>query len=367
MLRPYFQRISHQADRILHSRSEAKTVPNLLVAPSSPTTQSEKEDLYADYPQGYYSNGAYTATPLPQPNYNQAYSKGGQQEDQDPQDAYYSSLRARFTDLTEVLQSPPPRAAPDSTNVHYLDLRRRRLWREKLLNTTPSMVLLAQLTQESVVRGLEVLESLLTFASLRGKKGRNIGAWTWGLLGRCREVGQMGSEEVGVLRDLGKRAVWLLRRISAGEVIGGAADEPGIEMDEDDEEEEEEEGNMVEDRAESVDDVADNGYSPQIDPITTAVSRKESNNEAHETLVTTADADLEKAKRQILDSLDLNQAQIASTGPHTSNDTDAASPQEIADEKARIHATLDMLVTIIGEFYGQRDLLDGRLLWDEMQ
>ena len=32
-----------------------------------------------------------------------------------------------------------------------------------------------------------------------------------------------------------------------------------------------------------------------------------------------------------------------------------------------IHSTLDMLVTIIGEFYGQRDLLDGRLLWDEMQ
>lgn len=42
-------------------------------------------------------------------------------------------------------------------------------------------------------------------------------------------------------------------------------------------------------------------------------------------------------------------------------------PTERADEKALIHATLAMLVTIVGEFYGQRDLLDGRLLWDEMQ
>ena len=41
--------------------------------------------------------------------------------------------------------------------------------------------------------------------------------------------------------------------------------------------------------------------------------------------------------------------------------------KESSDEKAEILATLDILVTIIGEFYGQRDLLDGRLLWDEMQ
>lgn len=378
MLRLFFQRVSHsrRADRILYPyRSEAKTVPNLLVAPVSPTVQSKKNDLYEDYPQGYYSNGAYTAAPLPLSNTSQAYTNGGQQEDQDPQEAYYTSLRARFTELTETLQFPSPRAAPDNTDVYYLDWSRRRPWRGKILSTAPTMVLLAQLTQESVICGLEVLGSLLTLANLKGKKGKNIGAWIWGLLGRCREVGQMGSEEVGVLRDLGKQSVWLLRRISAGEIFGGALDEPEVDAGEDDEEEGEEEEEGAEDGADFLDAAdVDDGHTPDIDPITTAALGNGDN----------SDADLAKAKQRILSSLGTDQAQTSSTDTNASNEDGIESPrrthpvtgpgvdgegglEERADEKAMIHATLDMLVTIIGEFYGQRDLLDGRLLWDEMQ
>ena len=42
-----------------------------------------------------------------------------------------------------------------------------------------------------------------------------------------------------------------------------------------------------------------------------------------------------------------------------------AEPARTSDSE-NVHATLDMLVTIIGKFYGQKDLLDGRLLWDEI-
>lgn len=391
MLRLIFQRVSqnHKADRILCVyRSEAKTVPNLLVAPIAPTTQSEKNELYADYPQGYYSDGAYTATPLHTSKHSQAYVNGGQQEDQDPQEAYYTSLCARFTELTEMLQSPPSRAAPDSTDIYYLDWRKLRLWRGKLLNIAPTMVLLAQLTQESVICGLDVLECLLTLANLQGKKGKNIGLWTWGLLGKCREVGQMGSEEVGVLRKLGKQSVWLLRRITAGDVIGRVVDEPNVnagDEDEGDGESEDESGEeeRVEGGADFVGaDDADDGYSPSIDPITTAALGRDGNSEAHP-MATMADADLTKAKQHILNSLGTDQAQtkpaetIASNGygiqkptpthPVTEVEVDGEELKERADEKATIHATLDMLVTIIGEFYRQRDLLNGRLLWDEMQ
>ena len=387
MLRLSFQRASHnrKADRILCTyRSEAKAVPNLLVAPTSPTVKSKEDDLYADYPPGYYSNGAYTATPLPPSNPSQAYTNGGQQEDQDPQEAYYASLCARFTGLTEMLQSPPPRAAPDNTDVHYLDWRRPRMWRAKILKTAPTMVLLAQLTQESVICGLEVLESLLTLANLKGRRGKNVGAWAWGLLGRCREVGQMGSEEVGVLRNLGKQSVWLLRRISAGEVIGEAIDETDEEVGEEDEEDGEGEEERVGEGADCLDVVdADDDYSPYIDPVTTAVLGHDGNNDAHP-IATTSDADLAKAKQRIINSLGKNQAPSDTTETNASNGDGVESPtltypatelgvdieedlEGRAHDKATIHATLDMLITIIGEFYGQRDLLDGRLLWDEMQ
>lgn len=391
MLRLSFQRVSHDrnADRTLRTyRSEAKTVPNVLVAPISPTVQPEKDDLYADYPQGYYSNGAYTATPLPLSNSSQKYTNGGQQqEDQDPQKAYYASLCARFKELTKLLQSPPPRAASDSTDIYYLDWRKPRLWRGNILSIAPTMVLLAQLTQESVICGLEVLESLLTSANLRGKHGKNIGAWSWSLLGRCREVGHMSSEEVGVLRKLGKQAVWLLRKIRTGVVIDGATDEPNVDAGEEYEDEDEEgegEEERAEDDADFLDAVdADDGCSPHIDPITTATVAHDGKSEAHPT-ATISDADLAKAKQRILESLGTDPAETDSPETNARNEAGIQSPTQThtvtelevdgeeglkdgADEEAMLHATLDMLVTIIGEFYGQRDLLDGRLLWDEMQ
>ena len=358
----------------------------------SPTLESKKSDLYADYPQGYYSDGAYTA--IPQSNPRHAHTNGEHQEDQDPQEAYYTSLSARFTKLTQTLQSLPPRSAPANTDVYCLDWKGRRLWYGKILNTAPTMVLLAQLTQESVVNGLGVVGSLVTFSRLSGDRSRNIGAWAWGLLGRCREVGQMGSEEVGVLRKVGKQAVWLLRRISAGEIIGGDEDVMDADVGEDDlENGEVEDGDgedgdggeeCVEDGTESPDAMdADDAYSPSFDPILQNTSRQNGHNETSSP-TTNSDAAIAKAKQRILDSLGTNQP--PDTNPsknadgvrnHTStlyptietkpngrvNPTESASPDE---KKATMIATLDMLVTIIGECYGQRDLLGGRLLWDEV-
>ena len=198
----------------------------------------------------------------------------------------------------------------------------------------------------------------------------------------------MGSEEVGVLRNLGKQAVWLLRRISAGETIGGAEDEPdaeaGEEEDDDEEDGAEDEGG-VEDGADCADAVdADDGSSPCIDPITTTAGLSQNGTSEARPVTTTSDTDIAKAKQRILDSLRNNQAQTDTNNTNASHEDAIQDPTPTrpvaqvevdgqggvvagsADEKATIHATLDMLVTIIGECYGQRDLLDGRLLWDEM-
>ena len=192
----------------------------------------------------------------------------------------------------------------------------------------------------------------------------------------------MGSEYVGGGCYLGMLAVWLFRGISGGEIIGSAEDEPDVKEDEEEDAEGEEE--CVEDGTDSPDAVdADDGRSRSIDPITMAALRQDSNIEAHPP-ATIFEAEIAEAKQRILDTLDNHQAQADPTETNANNEDGVRHPastysvtelevdgkrglSESANEDATIHATLDMLVTIIGEFYGQRDLLDGRLLWDEMQ
>ncbi|KAK4693619.1 hypothetical protein P7C71_g3821, partial [Lecanoromycetidae sp. Uapishka_2] len=349
-------------------RSEAKTVPNLLVAPSSSAISAQNEDLYRDYGQGFYSDGAYTAAPHPSSDLRHAPAHAGQQEEEDidPQEAYYTSLCARFTALSQILQTTPPVTATSSTKPPRFYWTTRQ-WRMRTLRTTPTMALLAQLSHEMVIHGLTNLESTLTLKNLKAGNGKNVGAWAWGLLARCRDIGQMGSEEVGVLRDLGKKAVWLLRRIAAGEV----GDEEGHDMgDEDAEEggeEDEEEGEegvqgVGKDEAEETidqngNDIADDGKN-SLEEVAEPVENEEQL--------------LAEARERMLSSLPPSSQAQDGVEPERSGgveaETAAEQPIFTGSELSQLalHATLDMLVTIIGECYGQRDLLDRRLLWDEI-
>ena len=355
------------------TRSEAKTVPNLLVAPNPSTSQTKNDGLYADYPQGYYADGAYTATPFPSTLNTKRRDEPEEVEDLDPQDAYYTSLCARFSKLSAILQEPPP-SSVDVTSRPTPTYKRRQ-WRNKILKVTPKPTTLAQIPQDAVIVGLEVLEDILSASNLRSENGKNIGAWAWGLLARCRDMGTMGSEEVGVLRTLGKKAVWLLRRIAAGEVV----EEEVVEGDDTNKDsyEDEDEADIDIENHNAEDHEIDLDISPQTnsDPlITTNLDAPPPTNEGDETT-------LLEAKQRILSLLEPTpeiqpeQTTIPSTNLPEPKEEEKASdgastPSPPADkaviDKEAIHATLDMIVTIVGEFYGQRDLLDGRLLWGEM-
>ena len=360
-------------------RSEAKGVPNLLVAPAPVTERSGEEGLYDDYPLGYYADGAYTAVPLPSSNINRSHDEGS--EDLDPQEAYYRVLCARFSKISSTLHpSPPP---PETIPEPPLSFTSKQ-WRYRLLKILPKPTQLAQLPQENVIRALDILEDVLTSGNLKAAHGKNVGAWAWGLLARCREVGQMGSEEVGVVRKLGKKAVWLLRRMAAGEV-----------MDEDQEGEEEEEENEEEAKDGPGEDrrsESDASCQTDIDPISI------------ESDITTTDPPLQPphspgsepsdplaaARQRLLSSLHSPDTHPSDsphdnttphptiettttdkdptptiTAKHHSTSSQSREGQGLID-KDGIYATLDMIVTVVGEFYGQKDLLAGRLLWDEM-
>jgi len=229
------------------------------------------------------------------------------------------------------------------------------------------MQLMNHLPQESVIAGLGILGEVLTRTNLKSRKGKFAGAWAWGLLARCREVGQMGSEEVGVLRDLGKQAVWLLRRIRAGEVV----DEEGQEQDLDGEDPVEAGEDEIEDEGDAeVGEMLDSQGDVEIptEIIANGTATDGSLLAAKSTsLSCDSDELLAAAQNRLLSSL----------GPTDESSAPAVSDEMVEEhaqmqegegvvDQATILATLDMIVTIVGEFYGQRDLLDGRLLWDEL-
>lgn len=250
------------------------------------------------------------------------------------------------------------------------------------------MLLLNQLGQADVVSGLAVLETLLTSGNLL--KRRSIGAWAWGLLAKCRDVGQMGSEEVGVLRDLGKKARGIFRGIMAG-----IEDEEGVEEEEDEmNDEDRQEGEDDEVVAECEDpgsnefvtsnhEDSESSHSTENKPILDHNGTK--NTEISPSLSSESSDPLAAARQRLLDSLKPSSPDaygskttadqgtsygIEEQKQHDTADKtdDEGDQQDTGDDDTglMIRATLDMIITIVGEFYGQRDLLDGRLLWGEM-
>ena len=350
-------------------RIEAKTVPNLLVAPSSPTAEQKEENLYQDYPQGYYSDGVYTALPLTSST-TRSTKPADQEDPLDPQLAYYTSLLSRFEILSSNLQKPHPATSNALSPPKWWNSSR---WRSQVLNSQPQTIRLASLPQEQVIYGLEILESLLTLGNLHGTKGRNIGAWAWGLLGRCRHVGEMRSEEVGVVRGVGKRAQWVLRRMAAGE---GLSSEEEVQEEEDGNREDGDEKGPLEEGEE--DQNGGNGDGQEGDGQEGPLD--DGDEDAH-----TLDNEeaLAEAKKRVITSL----GSAESTEPPLVGKTVQDQPEE-GNEASReprvdavvrgpakaeendlesVHATLDMIITIVGQYYGQRDLLDGRLLWEEIE
>lgn len=293
--------------------------------------------------------------------------------DTDPQDAYYSALSKRFAAHSSIFQHPPQSLIPSSINAELaktLNSTTRHRWRS-VLNTTPTSSLLALLTQDAVLQGLSVLETRITEENLKKK---TLGSWAWGLLGRCRPVGEMSSEEVGVLRDLGKKAILVLRGVKAGL----------LNMDGDDDfSDESEEGEMESLKSNGHGDSVETGATGEKD--TTAGAREEGASQyevEHEYQLNPPNS-LEEAKSRMLASLPAKSviSDLRTTGEapsHTSpslklNDPQSASshspsspPSDSSDDSiVKRRVTLDMIITIVGEFYGQRDLLEGRLSWDD--
>lgn len=148
---------------------------------------------------------------------------------------------------------------------------------------------------------LSMLELIQKRFFKRGETLRSsASAWIWALLAKLNDVGTMNNDEVFVLRDLGKRA--LVVQISFNNAAMAAQLE-------------------------------------EISRAEAASDSDEANTSQHEGQQNEATADAAKT------------------------DTAGSSVTQMLDPENTL-ATLDMIVTIVGEFFGQRDLLDSRRSWD---
>jgi len=323
--------------------------------------------------RGYYEDGAYYAAPE-----IEGEDEGGfgayEDEDgaQDPQLAYFDSILTRFEALRQQLQrTPPPELvkkldADHPIHLGRLDTKNSRWWRWKMRMVDPMSVQLASMDKATVFKLLRLLLGG-TLLSTGKDIDERVSRWVWGLLGRLPDRGELTSEEVGIIRELGKKAVSVARGLREDKGLKEGLNEVGKDYEEGEAEAEDE-------AEEQVGDVED-GEVPENDgqpaPETT-------NETATEDL-----AELAAYKARILASISANtntntsaetpgieieaetetEAQPLSSAKTTVSAT--ASVETAKAVKWNTRATVNMIITVAGELYGQRDLLEFREVWGE--
>ncbi|KAK4083338.1 v-snare [Purpureocillium lilacinum] len=369
--------------------------------------EDEDEPAQADYGEyqsgaearGWYEDGAYIAQAE-----SESYGQPGDEGDSERElhQAYYASILARYRRLRSTLHAEPPTGAarrlPSGrpTTAAPLDGKSttHKTWSAAMRNTDPHPLQLALMSKDSVIRVLRVLLGG-RFLRLGYTLSERTSQWVWALLARLPEPWELDHTEIGWVRDLGRRAILLGRSLaemaalrddleegqlgvhemvdqSSSVELGtdayvgygvdsadsDAADGPRqkdkemqetkqVEENDDDtkEVESEEEGQISDD---------DNGDAASV---AMDLSSGSEDGEVAPSVQAPDDghAALEAAKQAFL-------ARLEGDATVDAPEDESEEAQEAARLRLRINmrATLDMILTVAGEFYGQRDLLDFR-------
>lgn len=193
--------------------------------------------------RGFYSDGAYTAAPDPQPD----------SPDIPPakhlRAKYFEKILERFEHLREQLGNTPPDHVVeklDQNHDSYMSASAPdyRKWRWRVMNTEPMNAQLARMDRATSLKLLRLLTNDKLAMGGNTIPTERLSRWIWGVLARLPDSGELNSEEIGLVRDLGKRAVWLgvvmnQPQSDTAAVMPGDEDNEGGEEYEDDEEDRE--------------------------------------------------------------------------------------------------------------------------------
>lgn len=369
--------------------------PKVQIGPRLPADlqtnegDDEDDDNYAqdshegdvDDSKGWYEDGAYIGAPDLDPEDAPALEEDAASEVA-IHDAYFTSLLAQYHRMRSLLAREPSVDAltrlPPSLVLEAGPLGRGSttipLWSKLLRATDPHPVQIHILTKDSILSILRVM--------LGGKllqNGYNIeertSRWLWALLARLPERGELDYAEIGCLRDLGKRAVLLGRSLVEMAALRDELDEGqlGVHENLDNNSDEEEEGDVQQRppqtkgrTAPDLENAAQEYPTPQKPP---RGERPESEHEDGE--VSEEDEDVamdigsnssDEEEGQIDETMDDVKARLLAQLDADAEQEDQPSPEEAAKLRLRMNMrlTLNMILTVVGEFYGQRDLLEFR-------
>jgi survival motor neuron (SMN) interacting protein 1 (SIP1) len=302
-----------------------------------------------------------------------------------PQEAYTRRLLVMFEEQKEAIKSI------DASKAREQDHAKKPLGldalRHIIVKQDPKPSLLSTLTQSQIFRMLRHATPML-------KRGRNIderlSTWLWGLLSALDERGTLDGDAVSIVRELGKKAVWIgigffnedAARITRDLVTFAESTDPVPDEEDLPEEIAPETEALVEDGdlpdhasevsegaamdledPEELSDREDTGNqnprrntsspAPQ-DPDTLSPVKVNNPENADRAL-----DELERAKKSLLRAL--KESEALQNGDDIATEPESSSAPACPDMNTR--ATLDAVITIVGEVYGQRDLLEFRGIW----
>ncbi|KAK3372032.1 hypothetical protein B0H63DRAFT_483649 [Podospora didyma] len=329
-------------------------------------------------------------------------------------EAYYAAIVSRFEVLRSRLHQEPDdglvAALPSEHGTFAGSLGPNswtfKVWNHRVSNTDPWLVQIAAMRPLSVFRVLRVIlagKFIRPESQLRERTSR----WLWALLARLPHRGELAFDDISRIRELGKRAVSMLtdranlealrKQVGNDEVDGEVLDDgddnfiltetevPNV-------------GDFITPvlAVESVAPLEEppvaeatqpaNGLStparPQSpDHPTPHADDNEADNDgemdmdlddgelidepiAAITSLTPQDeeAELEAARARLLFALGNPQCDAPETPPQEVEDAQSEPGSVVDEERAQINmrATMNMILTVIGELYGQRDLLEFR-------
>ena len=384
----------------------------MLVAPKSPPASSSREiyeDGVGDF-RGKYEDGAYYASSHVVGDSSSDLNDGGTLFD--PQLVYFDSILSRYKALRRQLQQVPPAeliAKLDKNHPTYVPRLQRdvaKSWKYRMRTVEPWPVQVACMDKQSILR----LLILMTQGSLL-KRGVDVeifvSQWLWALLAKLPDRGELNSEEIGIIRELGKKAVLIgiglkdnraweegIQDMEEGFQVGLEEDEMAVGV-----KNEEEIVLDLDDGPDELDDIYfgehDKRVQSQSEPKlcldgantptgdTPSINIIEATCQIDEGLVK-HEVSSENFQRNAL-PLGIKQSDNESLAEIKARMLDNLNsgpieglvnlePEVIIDEQPiegtkppmwNTRATVDIILTLAGEMYGQRDLLEFRTVWDE--
>jgi hypothetical protein len=326
-------------DLLLSASAAAKAPPPPKVRPPPPPPPAVSDDVILDYDEPSITAEPEPETPAEEEDADYIFSESTyvslHRAPPPPEPpAYHVPLITRFRTFRDKIHASPPRKAAATPFPRWND---PRLWRKFVGSTMPQMQWVWGMQQWEVIRLIKEFASWMKWrARVRNAARRGVPkgwpVWIWGLLVKCENV--MSAEEVAVIRDLGKAALELLRGMKGGgEDVG---EEHAVE-----EEEVEEGPEPVGDFTEVFDDA-----EPEVAVQATEVEQQD----------TTPPEEPNPGNEE-------EEGEVAETPP--------PQPEPKKPEEADFGelgfcnledtiGMLDMIISVVGDFYGQRDLLDER-------